>query len=48
MSKEKESDEKKHIDNVSIFDGKQFEYDKMLGEGAFGIVRKCKLKEDPG
>ena len=42
MSKEA-ANEKKEIENVHKFQPSDFNYCKILGEGAFGIVRKCEL-----
>ena len=39
-------DASKEIDDVQTFDPCSFNYDKILGEGAFGIVRKCELTYD--
>ena len=35
--------EKKDIDNINTWEPTDFSYYKTLGEGAFGIVRKCEL-----
>ena len=36
-------EEKKEIENIQKFAPSDFHYHKVLGEGAFGIVRKCEL-----
>lgn len=33
--------EEKLIKNIRVFDPKEFEYGILVGEGAFGKVRKC-------
>ena len=38
-----DKEEKKEIDGVHVFDYDGFQYNKVLGEGAFGIVRKAQL-----
>lgn len=35
--------EKKDITNISTWEPTDFTYNKIIGEGAFGIVRKCEL-----
>lgn len=39
-------EETKEITNVQKFTPADFHYNKILGEGAFGIVRKCELDFD--
>jgi hypothetical protein len=39
----KDPKEKKDIENINTWDPTAFSYNKILGEGAFGIVRKCEL-----
>lgn len=43
MTDKKKEEENKEIENVQKFNAVDFHYNKILGEGAFGIVRKCEL-----
>lgn len=38
-----EKEEVKEIEKIQKFNPQDFHYNKVLGEGAFGIVRKCEL-----
>ena len=40
-----EPKDKKEIANICAFPPESFNYNKLLGEGAFGKVRKCEYKE---
>ena len=44
LNPESETASKKEIENVHVFDAEDFQYNKILGEGAFGIVRKAQLQ----
>ena len=40
-----DDDAKKQITNASVVDQNQFLYMELLGQGAFGKVRKCRPKQ---